>query len=200
MKGSERERWRRRIPMAVWSRLYYDLEPYLSEREVEGARVLAFYHRQLGEVAYLDHLADREASDTVRARVAEIEEQLHRGTLPAGEVLAVPLNAGGRERHRLLAEYFHWAADPAGPDAEGLRSWRGGTARGLSELPYHQAKAELWDDVYETLTDFGFIENKCARVGRLETVDEKGDPKAVFTGAFALQEDYATALADFPAE
>ena len=46
--------------MAVWSRLYYDLEPYLSEREVEGARLLAFYHRQLGEVAYLDYLADNE--------------------------------------------------------------------------------------------------------------------------------------------
>jgi hypothetical protein len=200
MKGSERERWRRRVPIAVWSRLFYDLEPYLSEREVEGARVLAFYHRQLGEVAYLDRLADREASDAVRTRVAEIEEKLRRGTLPADEVLAVPLSAGGCERHRLLAEYFHWAADPAGPNAEGLRSWRGGTARGLSELPYHQTKAQLWDEVYETLTDFTFIENKCARVGRLETTDEKGEPKAVFTGAFALREDYATALADFPAE
>ncbi len=200
MKGSERERWRRRIPLAVWARLYNDLEPYLSEREVEGARVLAFYHRQLGEVAYLDHLADREVDDAVRARVAEIEGRLHAGTLEAGEVAAVPLNAAGRDRHRLLAEYFTWAADPAGPDAEGLRSWRDGTARGLSELPYHQAKAQLWDEVYETLTDFTFIENKCARVGRLETVDEKGEPKTLFTGAYALQEDYATALADFPAE
>ncbi len=200
MRGSEREPWRRRIPVAVWARLYSDLEPYLSEREVEGARVLAFYHRQLGEVAYLDHLADREAGDAVRTRVAEIEEKLHRGTLPASEVLAVPLSVTGRERHRLLAEYFKWAADPAGPDAEGLRSWRDGTARGLSELPYHQAKAQLWDDVYETLTDFTFIENKCARVGRLETTDEKGEPKTLFAGAFALQEDYATALADFPSE
>ncbi len=200
MKGSELERWRRRIPVAVWARLYKDLEPYLSEREVEGARVLAYYHRQLGEVAYLDYLADREASDAVRARVVEIEQELHEGKLAAGKVLSVPLSAVGRERHRLLAEYFQWAADPADADAEGLRSWRNGSARGLAELPYHQAKAQLWDEVYETLTDFTFIENKCARVGRLKVVDEKGEPKTLFTGAFALQEDYATALADFPAE
>ncbi|HJW75779.1 MAG TPA: AAA family ATPase, partial [Thermoleophilia bacterium] len=95
MRGSERERWRRRIPVAVWSRLYYDLEPYLSEREVEGARLLAFYHRQLGEVAYLDYLADREASDDARATVADIETGLHAGTLPAGRVQAVPLAAAG---------------------------------------------------------------------------------------------------------
>jgi hypothetical protein len=151
-------------------------------------------------VAYLDHLADRDADDAVRARVTEIEAQLHQGTLPAGEVLAVPLNAAGRERQRLLAEYFQWAADPAGPDAEGLRSWREGTARGLAELPYHQARAEMWEAVYDTLTDFTFIENKCARVGRLETVDDEGKPAALFTGAFALQEDYATALADYPTE
>lgn len=37
------------LPIAVWSRLYFDLEPYLVERSVDGAVLLTFYHRQFGE-------------------------------------------------------------------------------------------------------------------------------------------------------
>ncbi|HZL07370.1 MAG TPA: ATP-binding protein, partial [Coriobacteriia bacterium] len=40
-----------RIPVIVWSRLYFDLAPYLGTRSSEGATLLAFYHRELGEVA-----------------------------------------------------------------------------------------------------------------------------------------------------
>jgi hypothetical protein len=35
----------------VWSRLYFDLAPYLGTRSSEGATLLAFYHRELAEVA-----------------------------------------------------------------------------------------------------------------------------------------------------
>ena len=51
-----------RIPVVVWSRLYYDLEPYLTERDEEGARVLAFYHRQLREVAAQEYLLEPAAA------------------------------------------------------------------------------------------------------------------------------------------
>ncbi len=40
-----------RLPVIVWSRLYFDLEPYLTERDAHGTPVLNFYHRQLGEAA-----------------------------------------------------------------------------------------------------------------------------------------------------
>jgi hypothetical protein len=39
-----------RLPVIVWSRLYFDLEPYLTERSADGASLLGFYHRQLREV------------------------------------------------------------------------------------------------------------------------------------------------------
>jgi hypothetical protein len=39
-----------RLPVVVWSRLYFDLEPYLAERKADGVSLLSFYHRQLGEV------------------------------------------------------------------------------------------------------------------------------------------------------
>jgi WD40 repeat protein len=41
----------RRLPVVVWSRLSLDLEPYLTERAVPGGTVVAFFHRQLGEMA-----------------------------------------------------------------------------------------------------------------------------------------------------
>lgn len=39
----------KRIPIAIWSRLRFDLAPYLTERAAVGANVLTFYHRQVAE-------------------------------------------------------------------------------------------------------------------------------------------------------
>ncbi len=34
-----------KIPIAVWSRLYLDLEPYLTERDADGVPIITFFHR-----------------------------------------------------------------------------------------------------------------------------------------------------------
>jgi WD40 repeat protein len=47
--SGEAGRSRRKIPVVVWSRLYLDLEPYLSERVVPGGTTIGFYHRSLAE-------------------------------------------------------------------------------------------------------------------------------------------------------
>ena len=49
-----------RLPVVVWSRLFSDLAPYLSEQASEGTSVLSFYHRQLLDVVREDFLASRE--------------------------------------------------------------------------------------------------------------------------------------------
>jgi WD40 repeat protein len=46
-----------RFPVVVWSRLHFDLAPYLTERQAEGFALLAFYHRQLWEVVAEDYLS-----------------------------------------------------------------------------------------------------------------------------------------------
>jgi len=191
MRGSDLEPWRRRIPVAVWVRLFEDLEPYLSEREEEGARVLTFYHRQLGEVAYMDYLADRGASEETRTAVDQIEGALREGTLDAGRILSIPLSDGGRDRHRILAEYFRWTA--GGDPPAGGRRW-GGTARGLADLPYHLIGAEDWGGVEEVLTDFKFLESKAAAVGIVDQIDVDGNPITLYTGVHQLQGDYDHAI------
>jgi len=46
----------KRIPIALWSRLRFDIAPYLTERAAPGANVLTFYHRQVAEWVQ-EHLA-----------------------------------------------------------------------------------------------------------------------------------------------
>jgi len=60
------------LPPVVWSRVYFDLEPYLTWRDVVGVRVFSFFHRQLAEVAaedYVDPIRDR-----VHGRLADYFE------------------------------------------------------------------------------------------------------------------------------
>ena len=45
------------LPVVLWSRLYFDLEPYLSEHAADGTMLLTFYHRVLGEAAAEQYLA-----------------------------------------------------------------------------------------------------------------------------------------------
>ena len=61
----------RRLPIAVWSRLYLDLEPYLSERDAEGESVLAFFHRQFREYAAKRYAVDLAPAHDVVARFFE---------------------------------------------------------------------------------------------------------------------------------
>ena len=140
----------RGLPIAVWSRLYYDLEPYLSERDEEDARVLTFYHRQLREVATSLYLAEGGW---------KVDKE-------------TPLTAVGTARHRTLADYFGRLADPQPPDDEGFHSWSGDYRRAFAELPYHLTMAEEWDRVFEALTDFTFLERKSVKVA----VDEHAGP------------------------
>lgn len=39
-----------KIPIIVWSRLYLDLEPFLTERDADGVPIITFFHRQFNEV------------------------------------------------------------------------------------------------------------------------------------------------------
>jgi NACHT domain- and WD repeat-containing protein len=45
-----------RIPISLWSRLYLDLAPYLTERGTDGTALLGFYHRQFSEAVTREYL------------------------------------------------------------------------------------------------------------------------------------------------
>ena len=39
-----------KIPIVVWSRLFLDLEPFLTERDADGIPIITFFHKQFNEV------------------------------------------------------------------------------------------------------------------------------------------------------
>jgi WD40 repeat protein len=117
------------LPVVLWARLYTDLEPYLTEREADGASLITFYHRQLREV---------------------VEDQYVHGE-------------AGIARHQALAHYF---------DAQPLTLGEQFNRRQLSELPYQQARAELWEALHTTLTNVSFLESKIADQGAGAVVED----------------------------
>jgi hypothetical protein len=147
-----------KLPVVVWSRLYSDLEPYLSERKADGTSLISFYHRQLGEVVAEDFLSEKVKKD----------------------------------RHQLLAEYF--GEQPLFMEKD---EGKIPNLRKISELPFQQTDGELWDAVYETLTDFAFLEAKCTHISTT-TVREGEDAQTIYGGVYELLEDYRWALENYP--
>ena len=95
------------------------------------------------------------------------------------------------EYHGKLAGYFG-----PGVDSDGGRKWSAASLHGLSELPYHLTRAgkQRWEELFDTLTDFHFLEEKAQRVGRLTARDAEGQEVITYTGVFQLQEDFDVAL------
>ncbi len=58
-----------RLPVVLWSRLSFDLEPYLTRRSVDGNALMTFYHRELGEAA--ESLFLKDAAQRYHARLAD---------------------------------------------------------------------------------------------------------------------------------
>ncbi|MBN2199095.1 MAG: hypothetical protein JW747_04525, partial [Candidatus Aminicenantes bacterium] len=150
-----------RLPVVVWSRLYFDLEPYLIERSADGASLMAFYHP------------------------TTIGSEVRRAFLSGEDKTA---------RHRLLAEYFRNQALIQEKDGQKVPN-----LRKLSELPYQQTEGELWDAIYETLTDFEFLEAKCT-YSSVTRVGQREEARNVYGGVYDLMEDYRNALDKFPRE
>lgn len=56
------------LPVVVWSRLFLDLAPYLTERDSYGERIIGFYHKQFDEVLRKKYVEDEK---TVHRQLAE---------------------------------------------------------------------------------------------------------------------------------
>ncbi|MGQ0701884.1 MAG: DUF4062 domain-containing protein [Gemmatimonadales bacterium] len=85
-----------RLPVVVWSRLYFDLEPYLTERQADGTRTIGFYHRQVAELFRRDHVGDAVLQEAHRALASYFARQPHW------------LRAELREPHRRKASELPW--------------------------------------------------------------------------------------------
>jgi len=74
----------------------------------------------------------------------------------AAKDVLLKTGAQSQAAHAQLAGYFRRQADPAGDG-----SWEGVSPRGLSELPFHQVSAGLWDRVRRDFGDVRFLQANC---------------------------------------
>jgi NACHT domain- and WD repeat-containing protein len=167
----------RRLPVVIWSRLYYDVEPYLTERSIEGGVVFSYYHRQLAEAITAEYLAG--------------DEGIRRHCQLADYFSAqLPISAHDAEVPDTSEQTRQVVPGIARPPV----------LRALDELPYQQTMGELWDAVYATLTDFSFLEAKVNSLGVAEHRGADGAITKTHTAVYLLQDDYALALARMPRE
>jgi len=135
----------RRLPVVIWSRLYFDIEPYLTERSADGASLMTFYHpTTFGESVKEVYLSGEDK----------------------------------KKRPQVLAEYFGNQSLYIEKDDKHTPN-----LRKLSELPFQQTFGNMWNELYHTLTDTEFLEQKNTQFI-----------------VYDLLEDYRTALEMMPQE
>ncbi len=128
----------KRIPIALWSRLRFDLAPYLTERAAPGANVLTFYHRQVSEWVQ-DHFGSPSGRRLARH-----------------QKLAAYFNA---------QDYFLESVEEQRARAKRLPPTpRPANVRKAVEMPWQRIEsaklAREWDEVERLLTDVFFLAAK----------------------------------------
>lgn len=123
------------LPVVVWSRLHFDLEPYLTERSADNTSLLSFYHRQLGAVAAQKYLGGAD------------KEHAHQHLAD------------------YFGKQDYWLESPEqyrNRAAESPASARRSNLRKAVEFPWQLRKLGDWARLGQIHTDLNFLESKIA--------------------------------------
>jgi hypothetical protein len=128
------------MPAVIWSRLFFDLRPYLAERENFGIRLLVFYHRQFREAVF----------DVYRTSKHDLFAA-HRG-------LARCFEAYGTGYDRTLSELIYHLSQ-AHEDIDLIRLMTG---------DFPRIKLSRFGSVAEISRDYATAIESCERMDKLE--------------------------------
>ena len=128
----------RHLPVVIWTRLYHDLEPYLSWRAADGTALMVFFHTRFNEVADRRFLSD-----------ATVRRTRH-------ESLATYFHAQDYFSESVEEQRARAARLPPTP--------RPANVRKVNELPWQRIRAAQlsgrWEEVETLFTDLLFLEAK----------------------------------------
>jgi len=140
----------RKLPVVVWSRFFFDMEPYLNERGADGASLLGFFHRQMGEVVDAEYLAGEDGART-HAKLADyfaaeplFAEKEGRKTANLRKLSELPY----QQVHGKLWEKAYETLT----DFEFLEAKC--TYSGIIHAPEGEAGGKLYGGVYELIEDY----------------------------------------------
>jgi hypothetical protein len=95
------------LPVVMWSRLYFDLRPYFTERAADGTATLDFFHRQLRAVVERDYLPGQVRKQRHQKLAEYFLRQSHRAE-PGGKARAPDLRELSESPFQLAhAELWH---------------------------------------------------------------------------------------------
>ena len=138
-----------RLPVVVWSRFFFDLEPYLNERSADGTTLMGFFHRQMGEVGRADYLSGE-------------DEAVSTPSWPPISRASLSSRLGSEKKANLrkLSELPFQQAQggsgrPSMPRSPTSSSWRpSAPIRASSMLRRAKGAGRLYGGVYELIEDY----------------------------------------------
>ena len=126
------------LPPILWSRLFFDLQPYLGQAQVDGALVLRWFHREFGDALRRRYLSEVSDQAAIHGTLADVFKDLERESRPAAS----------------NDDALFRATDAAGTQISAA-------LRRVMEQPWQLARAGRQQDLQALITDFGFCMGKC---------------------------------------
>jgi hypothetical protein len=129
----------RKLPPILWSRLYFDLSPYLGVVQVDGALVMRWFHREFAEVLANRYLGTPALQTDIHGALGDVFRRMDselRPTQTSDDALFQLTDAARRQVSVAM--------------------------RRIMEEPWQLAQAGRAADLEALLTDFGFCMAKCA--------------------------------------
>ncbi len=120
------------LPAILWSRLYFDLQPYLTQVQIDGALLYRWFHREFAQEIAKVHLASPAQRDDIHGHLADVFAR----RAPQG------------------ADLYRYTQSDAGVQVAAMRR--------IMEQPWQLAAARRSAGLETLLTDFGFCMGKCA--------------------------------------
>ena len=139
----------KKLPPVLWSRLFFDLQPYLGLAKIDGALLMRWFHREFSEVLQEKYLAAAENKEMIHGGLADTFQILDRELRPTetnDDALFRVTDAGGAQVSAAL--------------------------RRVMEQPWQLAQAEKTQELMLLLSDFGFCFAKCAANQSSELIEE----------------------------
>jgi len=133
---------RPRLPPILWSRLYFDLQPYLTTAQIDGTIVYRWFHREFKEEITKRYLAEENSRQTTHGHLAETFFAL----APFGDDLFKYTDASGTQQPAAL--------------------------RRVMEQPWQLAQAGSLEDFQTLIADFGFCMGKCAANAGADLIED----------------------------
>jgi len=128
-----------RLPPILWSRLYFDLEPYLGQAKMDGLLLMRWFHREFADVMKARFLSSTQDCAAIHGALAHTFQKMERELRP----------------EETNDDALFRSTDVTGTQVSAA-------LRRVMEQPWQLAQAGMHKDLQTLLADFGFCMGKCA--------------------------------------